>query len=127
MVLTINAAEACIQQIERMCPRRRYKSCLSFQPSNVRHVSILSGESTTQRYRGFINLVIIMFVILNLRNIVDNFFRYGARFRSAPFDFLPISASLGMASLYLFVELAYRLDRLRFHRHLGDLTVVQLR
>jgi hypothetical protein len=86
----------------------------------VRHISILSGESPTQKYRGFINLIAIMFVILNLRNIVDNFYRYGARFQKAPFEFLPYSATIGFLTLYVFIELAYRLDRLRFHRIMSD-------
>lgn len=124
VVAKITSTEPCIKHIQSLCQNRKYKSCLSFQPSAVRHISILSGESPTQKYRGFINLVLIMFVVLNLRNIVDNFFRYGARFTNAPLEFVPLSALIGFSSLMFFVELAYRLDRLRFHKRLSDLVVV---
>jgi hypothetical protein len=113
-----------MQEIKSQCPTRRYKSCLSFCPSEVRHISILSGESTTQKYRGFINLIVIMFVVLNLRNIYDNFLKYGVRFIEVPMDFVPHIASLGFLFLLAFVELGYRLDRLRFHRKLPDRFVV---
>lgn len=85
VIATITSTEQCIKDIARLCPSRKYKSCLSFSPSNVRHISILSGESPTQKYRGFLNLIAIMFVVLNLRNITDNFLKYGARFTKAPF------------------------------------------
>jgi diacylglycerol O-acyltransferase 1 len=120
VVVSISSTRQCIDDVTAMCPSRKYKSCLSFTPSSVRHISILSGESPTQKYRGFINLIAIMFVILNLRNIVDNFYRYGARFKNAPFEFLPYSATIGFCTLLVFAELAYRLDRLRFHRILSD-------
>jgi hypothetical protein len=83
-VVTIKSTEQCISEIKARCPARKYKSCLSFTPSEVRHVSILSGESTTQKYRGFINLIVIMFVVLNLRNMFDNFVKYGLRFLKYP-------------------------------------------
>lgn len=126
VVATIKSTDPCLHEIRDLCPPRKHKSCLSFTPSAVRHISILSGESPTQKYRGFINLIIIMFVVLNLRNIVDNFFRYGARFTKKPLEFLPIGAALGFLSLFVFVELAWRLDRLRFHRILSDQTVVSI-
>lgn len=67
-----------------------------------------------------------MWVVLNIRNIIDNFLKYGARFKSAPLEFVPWAATIGFISLFAFVELAYRLDRLRFHRILSDFTVVFL-
>ena len=90
----------------------------------MRHVSILSGESTSQRYRGFINLIVIMFIVLNLRNIYVNFKKYGVRFAQYPMEFLPWSATIGFSFLFVFVELGFRLDRLRFHRILSDTVVV---
>jgi len=90
----------------------------------MRHISILSGESPTQKYRGFINLIAIMFIVLNLRNLVDNFFRYGARFTHQPLEFVTVQAMCGFLSLFVFVELAYRLERIRFHRILSSSTVV---
>ena len=34
------------------------------------------------------NLIGIMFIILNLRNIIDNFFKYGVQFGKSPSDFI---------------------------------------
>jgi hypothetical protein len=65
-----------------------------------------------------------MFIVLNLRNIIDNFLRYGARFKKSPSDFLPLSGFLGVLSILFFIELAFRLDRLRFHHILSDSLVV---
>ena len=123
-VLTISSSEQCIAEIKSYCAGRKYKSCLSFSPSEVRHISILSGESTSQKYRGFINLIVIMFIVLNLRNIYDNFVRYGIRFLEYPLEFVPYSATIGFFYLFIFIELAYRLDKLRFHRILSDKLVV---
>ena len=65
-----------------------------------------------------------MFIVLNIRNIYDNFVKYGIRFFNMPMEFVPYTATIGFAFLLLFVELGYRLDRLRFHRILPDPTVV---
>lgn len=41
-----------------------------------------------------------MFIVLNLRNMVDNFFRYGARFTKQPFEFVTVQAVCGFLSLF---------------------------
>jgi hypothetical protein len=126
VILTLKSTEQCINEIKNSIPKRKYKSCLSFSPSEVRHISILSGESTTQKYRGFINLIMIMFIVLNLRNIYDNFRTYGIRFTQHPLEFVPYSATIGFLLLFVFVELGFRLDRLRFHHLISDVKVVSL-
>ncbi len=65
-----------------------------------------------------------MFIVLNIRNIYDNFVNYGIRFVSYPQEFLPLAAVIGFFFLFAFIELAYRLDKLRFHRILSDRLVV---
>ena len=65
-----------------------------------------------------------MFIVLNLRNIYVNFKKYGARFLDYPLEFVPWSATIGFGFIFIFVELAFRLDRLRFHRLLSDQVVV---
>ena len=37
----------------------------------------MSSENPEQRYRGFLNLAMILLVVLNLRNIVANLQKYG--------------------------------------------------
>lgn len=114
IIAQIKTTKMCMQQIQEICPRRKYKSCLSFAPSSVQHISILSGESPTQRFRGFINLIAIFFVVLNLRNIIDNFLFYGARFTNTPLQFIPLESIIGFCLMFLFIEFAYFVDRLRF-------------
>jgi hypothetical protein len=65
-----------------------------------------------------------MFVVLNLRNIYDNFVKYGLRFLQYPTEFFPITAFLGFLLELVFLELGYRINRLRFHNLLSDETVV---
>jgi hypothetical protein len=68
---TIKSSKVAIHEIKHIADKnRKYKSCLAFVPSRIKHISILSGESPTQRFRGFINLAAVMFLILNLRNII---------------------------------------------------------
>ena len=50
---------------------------LSFTPNKNFNTSLLSSESPEQRYRGFLNLAMILLVVLNFRNIVVNLKKYG--------------------------------------------------
>lgn len=44
-----------------------------------------------------------MFLILNIRNIIDNFLGYGIRFKAAPLEFVPISSILAFSGLLVFL------------------------
>ena len=96
---------------------RKYKSCLSFVPSKVKHISILSGESPTQRFRGFMNLIGIMFVILNLRNIIDNFVKYGVRFQRSPSDFIALDTIIAIFGLLLFPTMIHLVEKIKFKKY----------
>ena len=96
---------------------RKYKSCLSFIPSKVKHISILSGESPTQRFRGFMNLIGIMFVILNLRNIIDNFVKYGVRFQRSPSDFIALDTIVAIFGLLLFPIMIHLVEKIKFKKY----------
>ena len=100
---------------------------MAFVPSKIQHISLLSGESASQKYRGFINLAGIMFLVLNIRNIIDNFYHYGVRFQSTPGDFIPLHTIAASASLSVFVFFAFTLEKMKFNEVLGlDASVTKL-
>lgn len=126
-VATFKASHHCIKEIyDLMFKNKKYKSCLAFIPSKVQHISILSGGSPTQRYRGFINLAAIMFLVLNLRNIIDNFYHYGVQFKRTPGDFIPFHTLVATASLSVFVIYAFLLEKMKFNRVISYNTAVNL-
>ena len=65
-----------------------------------------------------------MFLILNIRNIIDNFLYYGFRFRAQPMDFIPPMMVLAFLGLIVFVEVAFHLEKLRFNRIIEDKNAV---
>jgi len=67
-----------------------------------------------------------MFLVLNLRNIIDNFLYYGFRFRAKPLEFIPPILVIAFLGLIIFIELAYHLERLRFSRVIDDKTAVNI-
>jgi|JI6StandDraft_1071083.scaffolds.fasta_scaffold07476_5 hypothetical protein len=50
---------------------------LSYTPSKCPNTSLLSSESHEQRFRGFLNLGAIILVVMNIRAIINNFYKYG--------------------------------------------------
>lgn len=55
-------------------------------------------------------------MVLNLRNIIDNFLYFGFRFKAAPREFIPPILIVAFLGLVIFIFLAYHLERLRFGR-----------
>lgn len=61
-----------------------------------------------------------MFIILNLRNIIENFQRYGTQFNNAPRDFLPLSLLIIMPSMIIiYPYISYTIERLKFKQKLS--------
>ena len=58
----------------------------------------------------------VMFLILNLRNIIDNFIRYGLQFGSAPSEFIPASFLIAMALFAVFPLNAVAISKLKFKK-----------
>lgn len=52
---------------------------LTYQPSKQFNTSLMSSESPEQRYRGFLNLAMLLLFVLNLRNILTNWKQHGLR------------------------------------------------
>ena len=68
-----------------------------------------------------------MFVILNVRNILANYIKYGTQFHHAPRDFIAISVLLGFAGLLvIFPGIAFYLEKLKFSHVLSHKVVVRL-
>jgi hypothetical protein len=123
--VTIRSSQQLIAEIrEAIDQNKKYKTCLSFVPSRVKHISILSGESPIQRFRGFINLASIMFLVLNIRSIIDNFINYGIKFQNTPFEYLPIHFLAALALLNGFPVFAYTIEKLRFSGYLPPFLAV---
>lgn len=55
----------------------KYKGPLSFVPCTSEKISLLSSEAPQQNYRGLMNLMIIMLISSNARNMYDNYKKYG--------------------------------------------------
>ena len=50
----------------------------AFKPMHKTAIpSLLSSESPKQNYRGFVNLVLIVFIVLNVRLVIANILKYG--------------------------------------------------
>lgn len=58
----------------------------------------------------------VMFLILNLRNIIENFIRYGVQFGSTPTKFIPISFMIAMAMFAIFPLISFAIEKLKFKK-----------
>lgn len=64
-------------------------------------------------------------MILNLRNILDNFIRYGIMFGRTPTAFVPIDYMIALFLLALFPFNAFCLEKLKFKFLLAPALVVK--
>ena len=62
------------------------------------------------------NLIGIMFVILNLRNIIDNFYKYGLQFHRAPDEFIELHTVAACIGTSFFPLMIYFLEKIKFRR-----------
>ena len=63
------------------------------------------------------NLIGIMFVILNLRNIIDNFVKYGVRFQRSPSDFIALDTIIAIFGLLLFPTMIHLVEKIKFKKY----------
>ena len=66
-----------------------------------------------------------MFFVLNLRNILDNFVKFGLQFHRAPADFMSLDALLAIFSLILFPFTEYLIEKIKFNKFLPRKLCVQ--
>ena len=65
-----------------------------------------------------------MFVILNLRNIIDNFVKYGVQFQRAPSDFIAMDTIVAGFTVLLFPMMVYIVEKVRFKRYIKPKSAV---
>lgn len=56
----------------------------------------------------------VMFIILNVRNIIENFRKYGIQFKQDPGDFIPIHTIFALFGLIIFPLTAFYIERIKF-------------
>ena len=66
-----------------------------------------------------------MFLVLNIRNILDNFYHYGLRFRSTPTEFIPFHTIIATGALSIFVVMAFILEKMKFNEFLSPFSAVK--
>lgn len=57
-----------------------------------------------------------MFIILNLRNILDNFIKYGIQFKQDPGEFVPLHTVLFILALGLFPLISLFVEKMKFKK-----------
>lgn len=61
-----------------------------------------------------------MFVILNLRNIIDNFIKYGIQFGTTPTDFIEVhTIGAGFGAMF-FPMMLYFIEKIRFNKYMSQ-------
>jgi len=106
---------------ERMPPPQRVAS--KFNPFRYRaskrmhrvlQPSLLSSEAANQNYRGFLNLLVITFIVSNVRLIINNILKYGwLAFRSwDPAMFWSLPCLVCFTSLVCPIFATYGIERL---------------
>lgn len=93
---------------------RIYSNGLSYTPSKQPNTSLLSTESPEQKFRGFLNLAVIILVVLNLRNILLNFQRYGNKLASGEYKLIGTNGLPVLGTLFLYVGVQFFIERLLF-------------
>ena len=67
-----------------------------------------------------------MFLVLNIRNILDNFYKYGLIIQATPSNYIPYDTLAAIGSLFIFIVFAFLLEKMRFNKVLGASITVQL-
>lgn len=65
-------------------------------------------------------------MILNLRNILDNFIRYGIQFGQTPTAFVPIDYIIALFLIVLFPLFAFGVEKLKFKNILAPAIAVNI-
>lgn len=65
-----------------------------------------------------------MFLILNIRNILDNFLRYGIQFGQTPTAFVPVNYIIALGLLAIFPVIAFGIEKLKFKNILTPVIAV---
>ena len=97
-------------------PGRRVQSQAAGRASHVEfeaRPSMLSSEHPDNSYRGFVNVVIILLIMANMRVVIQNLLKYGVLVRpSSILHLARVPNVLLTCSIWLYIFAAYAIERL---------------
>ena len=97
-------------------PGRRVQSHAAGRASHVEfeaRPSMLSSEHPDNSYRGFVNVVIILLIMANMRVVIQNLLKYGVLVRpSSILHLARVPNVLLTCSIWLYIFAAYAIERL---------------